>query len=321
MADSQRGSAHKVLLDINLLRCIIPYTAGRTSRQKLKALGQMAVVCRTWREAATWAPIWRLLAEKVVPALWREEQGGKRVVGRDRLVRYGRMLVAEKRVWSEHNWAAGLEMHVEIFDCMDGLQLLSARGPLAFDTRGGKNVIALHLPGGSTVRVRGAPFSAASRDPIQKRFASLWDFFGTRAGLVCPSSLCVRVTVRDQRTGKAGLLWEEGWGTPRFCEHLIPSMQQRLPYGSFAVMSRRSSMVGGRQGGLQFSTCFYVCPEPNQPGVVEQNRQYQVATGADGDHLPFGIRIESTPHLRGGPMQPTEHAEIATAIRSVLSSH
>jgi hypothetical protein len=215
------------------------------------------------------------------------------------LVQYGRQLFAERRVWSEDTWAAGLELHVEVFDRMDGLQMLSARGPLQWEVFEAHGMTKLTLPLLPTVEVRGAPFSAASRDPEQRRFADIDGYFREGYRSEYPSSLCVRVTVRDQRTGRYGLLWEEGEEMDREC-------------GSHAwgrsVVSRRESMVGGRADGLQCWTRLIICPEPNQEGVAEEDRLYRVATGEtipeDGHHFKFIVAS-------------TEIAQVGSMVRSL----
>jgi hypothetical protein len=246
--------------------------------------------------------------EEVVPALWREEQGGRVAVGRGRLVQYGRLLLAERRVWNQVNWSVGLELHVEVFDRMDGLQMLSARGALGWncDEHG---TMELGVPPLPPVEVRGWSFSAASRDPEQRRFANIGTYFSQGHRWEYPGSLCVRVTVRDRRPGKGGLLWEEGKGTARDFEELTPYWEQRLPEGAKAVPSRKCSMVGGRGEGQECWTNFFVCPEPDQEGVAEEDRLYHVAMGEDnseGDGHPFRFIIEST-----------DTAQVRSMIRSL----
>jgi hypothetical protein len=233
--------------------------------------------------------------EEVGPALWREEQGGRVAVGRGRLVQYGRQLVAERRVWSEVHWLAGLELHVEVFDRMDGLQMLSARGPLKWEVFEEDGMTKLTMPALPTVEVRGASFSAASRDPEQRRCANIEAYFRQGHRSEYPCSLCVRVTVRDLRTGRYGVLWEEGKETPRkFKGHA---------WGT-SVASKRKSMVGGRGDGLQCWTRFVVCPEPNQEGVAEEDSLYRVAPGGiiPADGYQFKFIVNSTRIAQVGSM-------------------
>jgi hypothetical protein len=282
-------SMQGVLADKDLLEYVFGFVGGKTARQSAKALGQVALVSRLWREECSRKDLWKGVEREVVPALWREEQGGRVAVGRGRLVQYGRQLLAERRVWSVQDWAAGLELHVEVFDRMDGLQMLSARGPLLWRVMEGSGWYAFSLPPLPAVEVRGSSFSAASRDPEQRRFADIGAYFSQGHRSEYPCSLCVRMTVRDQRTGKGGLLWEEGKGAVRVCENVVPYWEQRLPEGAKAVWSRKSSMVGAQGGGEVCWTTFFVCPEPGQEGVAEEDRLYHVALGADnseGDTYP-----------------------------------
>jgi hypothetical protein len=268
-----------VLGDRDLLGCVLGFVGGATGRQSVRALGQVSLVSRLWREECLREGLWVGVEEEVVPALWREEQGGRVTVGRGRLVQYGRVLLAERRVWSGNDWWAGLELHVEVFDRMDGLQMLSARGPLKWNLQEANGWTTLFLPPLPAVEVRGSSFSAASRDPEQRRFASIGAYFsqGHRSGYPC--SLCVRVTVRDQRTGKGGLLWEEGKGTARLFRDPTPDWEQALPEGAKGVLSYKVSMVGAQGEGLKCCTNLYVCPEPDQEGVAEEDRLYHVAMG------------------------------------------
>jgi hypothetical protein len=293
-----------VLGDRDLLGCVLGFVGGATGRQSVRALGQVSLVSRLWREECCREGLWVGVEEEVVPALWREEQGGRVAVGRGRLVQYGRVLLAERRLWNGNDWCAGLELHVEVFDRMDGLQMLSARGPLLMKVDEGNGWTGVSLPPLPAVEVCGSPFSAASRDPEQGRFANIGAYFSQGHRSEYPCSLCVRVTVRDQRTGKGGLLWEEGKGTERRFRDPIPYWEQRLPEGTKVVLSPKSSMVGARTEG-QCCTTFYVCPEPDQEGVAEEDRLYHVAMGGDnsaGSAHPFRFVIESTDRAKVGSL-------------------
>jgi hypothetical protein len=265
----------------------------------------VALVCRQWREVSLSEGLWAGVEEEVVPLLRREEEGGRRLVGRDRLVRYGRLLVTERRIWSERDWTAGLELHVEVFDRMDGLQMMSARGGVQCMAGHNANAIRVYLDGYPNEEVRGSSFSAASRDPEQRRFPTIEDYFAEGGELGYPCSLCVRVTVRDQRTGKGGLLWEEGKRTVRHLRDLNPVWEAALPEGSMAVISACCSMVGGRGDGLECDTILYICPDPDQEGVAEEDRLYHVAIGEDdshGDEIPFTLFIKSTDIAKVGSL-------------------
>jgi hypothetical protein len=90
----------------------------------------------------------------------------------------------------------------------------------------------------------------------------------------------------DKRTGRNGLLWEEGKETPRTFSGFA---------GRNSVVSGIRSMVGGGGDGLQCSTRFDICPEPNQEGVAEEDRLYRIATGAGvhEDDFHFQVMVDS----------------------------
>jgi hypothetical protein len=305
----RESSVQGVLGDRDLLGCVLSFVGGQTGRQSVRALGQTALVCRKWKEVSARDELWEGIEHEVVPALWREEQGGRVVAGRGRLVQYGRLLVAERRVWSEQDWAAGLELHVEVFDRMDGLQMLSSRGALKANVQG--NILYLCMVP-FAVDVRGSSFSAASRDPEQQRFADIEAYFAQGHLSRYPCSLCVRVTVRDQRTGKYGLLWEEGKSVVRTCPALPPGWVLRLPAGSKVYTSNATKMVLGRGDGLECRTNLFVCPVPDQEGVAEKDRMYGVATlacNSQGDDHPFYLIVSGT-----------DTAKVGSMIRSIVSS-
>jgi hypothetical protein len=190
---------------------------------------------------------------------------------------------------------------------MDGLQMLSARGRLRCKSEWnvGADDVEVYLEAHPDVDVRGSSFSAASRDPEQRRFANIEAYFDEGHRPEYASSLCVRVTVRDQRTGRGGLLWEEGEEAERVCEDPKAYWEQRLPEGTKAVRSLKTMIVGAQSEGTEWGTTFYVCPEPDQDGVADEDRLYYVATGKDnseGDDHPFRFIIESADDVKVGAM-------------------
>jgi hypothetical protein len=305
----RESSVQGVLGDRDLLGCVLSFVGGQTGRQSVRALGQTALVCRKWKEVSVGKELWVGIEHEVVPTLWREEQGGRVVAGRGRLVQYGRLLVAERRVWNEQDWTAGLELQVDVFDRMDGLQMYSARGALSAKVQGDRVNLYMVPP---AVEERGLSFSAASRDPEQQRFADIEAYFTQGHLAEYPCSLCVRVTVRDRRTGKAALLWEEGKSVVRICPALVPFWEQRLPAGSKVVFSNANKMVLGRRDDLQCGTNLYFCPEPDQEGVAEEDRMYRVATigcNSQRDRYPFYFIVWDA-----------DIAKVGSMIRSIVSS-
>jgi hypothetical protein len=300
-----------VLGDRDLLGCVLGFVGGQTGRQSVRALGQTALVCRKWKEVSAREALWVGIEHEVAPLLFLDdEQGGRVVAGRGRLVQYGRLLVAERRVWNEEDWAAGLELHVEVSDRMDGLQMLSASGVLKAKVQGdGGSVILIMVP--PALEGVGSFFSAASRDPVKQRFADIEAYFTQGHRSRYPCSLCVRVTVRDRRTGKRRLLWEEGKSVVRTYRAVKPFWEPRLPEGSKMCVSHANKMVLGRGDGLQCRTNLSVCPVPDQQGVDEKDRMYRLATiacNSQRDRHPFYFIVSGT-----------DTATVGSIIRSIVS--
>jgi hypothetical protein len=214
-------------------------------------------------------------------------------LSRGPLALYGQQLLMGKRLWSENDWAEGLELHVEVFDRMDGLQMLSAKGPLVCSPDEDGDV-QLYLPANPLVEVRCSSFSAASRDPEQQRFSDIQAYFNEGHSEEYPCSLCVRVTILDRRTRRGGVLWEEGKGTKRSFDVPIPHWEERLPQGAEpgVVCSKWARMVRAQGHDVQYFTNMYVIQEPDQEGVAVKDRLYRVAMAADNsqrDSHPFRL--------------------------------
>jgi hypothetical protein len=274
-----QGAVARVVGDKDLMSEVVSFVGGETGRQSVRVLGQVALVCRQWREVAVWEGRWVGIEEEVVGGLWREEEkGGRRAVGRARLMAYGRMLLEERRVWRGDDWQEGLELHFEVFDRMDGLQMVSVRGALSFSAHEQQGCIGLSVLPSSRMKVVGSSFSAASRDPQQRRFASIAEYFTRGHGAEYACQLYLRVTVRDVRRGRSALLLEEGKRTVRQFKYPSPSMQARLAEGSKTVISDVGKLVMGHgTATLECRTSMFISPEPNQEGVGEQKRLYRLA--------------------------------------------
>jgi hypothetical protein len=218
--------ARGVLLDGDLLGCVWGFVLGGSGRQDVCVLGQLSVVCRKWREVSLWDAWWVGIKEDVLPLLWEEEAGrGKAGSSRGRVMGYGRFLEGQRGLVndpeSDEEWLQGLEAHVEIFDRMDGLQMLSMRGPVSFTESEDEDdfgtwgmQISSESP---SFRGACAAFAAASRDP-QRRFASIQDYLEEGHRKEYPCCLCMRVTLRDKRTGRMALIWEERKGEVELIE-------------------------------------------------------------------------------------------------------
>jgi hypothetical protein len=147
----------------------------------------------------------------MLPLLWEEkEQAGQAGSSRGRVVQYGRFLKGQREIahipLSANAFLEGLEGHVEVFDRMDGLQMLSMRGPVSFSAE--ECLFMEFLAESPQVQIKNAAFSAASRDPVQRRFATMREYFKRGSGEEYPCCLCMRVTLRDMRTGRMAVVWE-----------------------------------------------------------------------------------------------------------------
>jgi hypothetical protein len=202
-----------VLLDGDLLGCVWAFVLGGSGRQDVCVLGQLSVVCRKWRGVSLQEAWWGRIAEDMLPLLWEEEQEGQAGSSRGRVVQYGRFLEGQRelahKMDSAYLFLEGLEGHVEVFDRMDGLQMLSMRGPVSFAERDGYLFMEF-LTESPQVQIKNAAFSSASRDPVLRRFASMEEYLERGHGEEYPCCLCLRVTLRDTRTGRMAVVWEQG---------------------------------------------------------------------------------------------------------------
>jgi hypothetical protein len=158
----------------------------------------------------------------MLPVLWDDEEKEEKQAAssRDRVVRYGRFLKGQKeplqREERDEEWVEGVEGHVEVFDRMDGFQILSMRGPVTFEVYGRESVDIV-FPGGSPqMQHSSAAFSAASRDPLG-RFGSLKEYLERGYQEEYPCCLCIRLTLRDMRTGDMAVVWEVNKGEGEYC--------------------------------------------------------------------------------------------------------
>jgi hypothetical protein len=300
----------RVLMDDALLTCLLPYLLGANGRQSVRALGQLSLVCRKWRDAAGSDVFWDDVERQALPSLWRDEEGkshgtsiapvlqaGKagpssymaRGEARNRVLSFGRLLVQDRRVWCGGEWRDGLELQFEVFDRMDGLHLLSASGPMHLLVNAAAGVTIMGLSKGPRVEVRGPPFSAASRTPGgEKRASSMREWLEKGGAPAMQSGLCVRVVVRDVYSGRMALLWQEGRGARRRVTAPAHYWQGWLPEGSLEVtlkddelhqhITTTTPMHSERiQGGVS----FYVCPEPGPEGsrLGPADRLWRLAGG------------------------------------------
>jgi hypothetical protein len=260
------GPVAHVLADEDLLGCIFGFLRGMMARQSVKALGQLGLVCRTWRKVACWEKWWAGIRKAVMPG--RGMSPG--TSARTHLMQYGRMLVEERRVWRFDNWTDGLEMHFEVFDRRDGMQLLSARGSPIF-CREAEHEYELQLRNDESLYLWSPLFSPKDRgcEDISAFTERTW-WHDDDPGL------CVRVSMSDRRTGRRVLLWDEGKGTSRD--------QEEDPYdmeGRFLIVSHGTAVVQSNSPHLKLecSTSIVLWPESDEEEVAEQDKLYSIIGG------------------------------------------
>jgi hypothetical protein len=157
---------------------------------------------------------WESIERDMLHLLWEEEEGEEAASSRGRVMQYWQFLKDQRNPpsleWGD-DWVERLEARVEIFDRMDGLQMLSMRGPVAL--REDDVTVQMTFPSDlPAMQVETAAFSAASRDP---RFANVADYLMMGHEQQYPCDLCMRVTLRDTQTGMMALVWEMDKSTYR----------------------------------------------------------------------------------------------------------
>jgi hypothetical protein len=216
----------------------------------------------------------------MLPLLWEEEQEGKERSSRGRVVQYGRFLKGQKELAHirqlDNAFLEGLEGHVEVFDRMDGLQMLSMRGPLSFTEQVEYLGMELSIVGPHPCsQVDGAAFSAASRDPVLRRFASIEEYFTRGHGEEYPCCLCIRVTLRDTRTGRMAVVWAQenvilgmmGYYHNGYDCHTDGGASQELPIGR--LVCPWMAYIGA------------IRVEDQGEGVSEQDKLYRIHPASD----------------------------------------
>jgi hypothetical protein len=209
----------------------------------------------------------------MLPVLWDEEDKEEKAASsRGRVVGYGRFLEGQRenlqREERNEDWLEGLEGHVEVFDRMDGLQMLSMRGAVTFD-EGGDELYIEFCDGCPQMQHSSAAFSAASRDPLG-RFGSLREYLERGHEEEYPCCLCIRMTLRDMRTGKMAVIWE-GDKCKAYLWHAHGDIER---YG-FTDGRRRQNAIGRLVG--QSDAFLYIRRVEGQGEAVSmQDRLYRV---------------------------------------------
>jgi hypothetical protein len=228
-----------------------------------------------WGEMVSRDQLWAGIVEEVLPLSTKEDGQATRA----RLLQYGRMLVAERRVWRLNSWEQGMWIQFDVFDGGDGLQLLSAKGPLWTNNEAVGYVLEIES---LTAEVHSVPFSAASRgyDNVRDYACQYWDRYGGRA------ALCVRVTIGERSTGRKALLWEEGIHAERGCEEWVDEGISFMSQSDIVLHSSVSHVK------MACSTQIVLLPEDGQDGVDERNTLYRVIGGEGGyenGHAPLQV--------------------------------
>jgi hypothetical protein len=272
-----------VVTSPELLEHVLTFLAGGKEEAR-EDLGRAALVCRLWREAVEGEELWVRVASEMMPGMGRRmwEVGARRCV-----LERGHCL-RDQKAWVGETWWGALWLQVEVWDLLDETCLLSAEGRMSISG----HPHGLTLSGSDRCEVVGSAFSAASRDPVQRRFASIDDYF--RRG-PADQAIWVRVYVSDELRGRQALLWEAPEQLELRSFEALPDdpLRPRLPEGSRIVVQADYLPVYSRVLPGQApcaSVGFYVRPEAGQEGVAEADKLWRVAGGGEdnyGEHDSF----------------------------------
>jgi hypothetical protein len=303
---ARHASRTAVVSSPELLQHVFTFLMG-SQRAARRDLGRAALVCRLWREATVGEELWEPVAAELMPAMRRRvsEVGARRcVLECGHGYRVQRAFVGERWWWD-------LRLQVEVWDMLDDTCLLAADGRMNISDAPHE----LCIFGAGRFEVVGPAFSAASRDPVERRFASIDDYF-RRAEDTVNGGWGVSVYVRDELRGRQALLWTSAEGV--FETDEVPPdhpLRPHLPEGSRRVRQADSLPIYSpalRGRALRARTWFYVRPEAGQEGVAEEDKMWRLAGGDEeryGEHDSFfelGFDVDTT------------EAEIASLIRGLL---
>jgi hypothetical protein len=286
LSTARHASRTAVVSSPDLLEHVFTFLAGGKVEAR-RDLGRAALVCRSWREVAVGEELWGRVASDVMPAMRQHisEVGARRcVVERGHCFR-------DRRAWVGDKWLTDLRLQIEVWDLLDETCLFSAEGSMGLTVP----PHALILWGTDRVEVVCPAFSAASRDPVQRRFASIDGYFRRGPGGTVQEGVRFRVYARDEFTGRQALLWSTSEEIQLRCEDVDPDdpMRPHMPEGSQLVAQDEFSPIySPALPGQALHACvgFYVCPEAGQEGVAEADKMWRLAGGDEdnyGDHPSF----------------------------------
>jgi hypothetical protein len=281
---ARHASRMAVVSSPKLMEHVLSFLAGGKWDTR-RDLGRAALVCRLWRQAALGEEVWGRVASELMPAM----RGCASEVGARRCVLERGLCVRDKMAWVRDGWWANIRLQVEVWDMLDETCLLSAEGQMDMTVHPHMVV----LKGGDRVEVVGPAFSAASRDSVHRRFASIDDYFRRGPGRSVQEGICVRVYVRDALTGRQALLWDILYQGQLQCGDMYPDDEIRahLPEGTCAVQQTKylpiyTHLLPGQ--AIDAGVGFYVRPEAGQAGVAEADKLWRVAGGDEDNYDDHG---------------------------------
>lgn len=165
--------------------------------------------------------------------------------------------------------ADSLTVLFEVWDEMDGTTLLSADGTMEFEDAcvvgddDDSDTICTFVSvvsdraarTGADTRTHmytaGTPLSAASRDPVNRRFSSMEDYLCRCHVIGCASRVGMRVSMCSAHTGKVAVLWESSSDVVLAVEEPVIGMSKllKLPPGTRQVYTTQLvTLCGGGSG-------------------------------------------------------------------------
>jgi hypothetical protein len=312
LTTAQHASGTAVVSSPKLLKHVLTFRAGGKCEAR-DDLGCAALICRSWREAAEGEEVCARVVWELMPAMGGVEELGSRqcVLERGHCHR-------DQRAWVGFLWMDRLRLQVEVWNTLDETCLLSGEGELGMSY----DPLEIRIAAGDRWEVVCPAFSAASRDPVQRRFASIEDYF--RRPATAGGDIFVNVYVRDEYRGRQALLWSYHFDEDFQCEDLSPGDRMRpfLPEGSLHVrqadfLPLYSPALPGQ--ALNARVGFYVRPEAGQEGVAEADKLWRLVAG-DAGHGENGNDDDddrdSSFYLRFD--EDVTEAQLASLIRDLI---